>query len=200
MASGLFSLNKNPISMITCYLVYSKVKFLNFRSIEESMGRPLFVLFDNLVSFPDDDHRRQSFLLLLAEMHKTITHLGYHLLYFLKANSLKSEKDQDGRTSASLQTYKDLCKATGQKDFTGFILRDLQLCCENDPRLISWVVPDIYQAFPKQSMGNAELLQLILERLDSSQLHDLVCMVLQGSLEMFDNSSFSNILGKLFIF
>ena len=160
------------------------------------MGRPLFVLFDNLVQFPEDDHRRQCFLLLLAEMHKTLSQLGYHMLYFLKASNIKSEKEQEYRAAATFQPYKDLWKATGQKDFAGFIVRDLQLCCENDPRLLSWIVPDLYQAFQKQTMGNAELLQLILERLDSSQLHDLVCMVLQGALEMFDNSSFANILGK----
>ena len=56
--------------------------------------------------------------------------------------------------------------------------------------------PDVYKSFSKQTVGNAEVLQVVLERLDPNQLHDLVCMVLQGSLQMFDNNSFANILGK----
>lgn len=110
---------------------------------------------------------------------------------------MRREKEEQEEPCVSWQIYRDLCKASGQKDFTGFILKDLQICCEREPRLISWVVPDIYKTFPKQTIGNVELLQMVLERLDSSQLHDLVCMVLQGSLQMFDNNSFANILGKL---
>ena len=58
------------------------------------------------------------------------------------------------------------------------------------------MVPDLFQAFPKQTVGNADLIHLILQRLDSAQLHDLVCLVLQGSLQLFDNDSFAAILEK----
>ncbi|KAG7161495.1 Integrator complex subunit 3-like [Homarus americanus] len=165
------------------------------KSIQESLGRPLYVLFDNLITLPEDDRRRQPLLLLLVEMHKITLHVGYHFLYFLKASNIKTEKVQENN-ECSILTYRDLCKAAGQKDFSGFIIKDLRLCSEDDPRVLSWIIPDIYNSFPKQTRGNAELLQLVLERLDSSQLHDLVCMVLQGSLQMFDNSSFAAILEK----
>ncbi|KAK8749550.1 hypothetical protein OTU49_015426 [Cherax quadricarinatus] len=168
---------------------------ISAESIQESLGRPLYVLFDNLITLPEDDHRRQPLLLLLVEMHKITLHVGYHFLYFLKASNIKTEKVQENN-ECSFLTYRDLCKAAGQKDFAGFIIKDLRLCSEDDPRVLSWIIPDIYNSFPKQTRGNAELLQLVLERLDSSQLHDLVCMVLQGSLQMFDNSSFATILEK----
>lgn len=166
-----------------------------YRSIQESLGHPLYVLFDNLITLPEDDHRRQPILQLLVEMHKTTYQVGYHFLYFLKASNIKSDKVQENNES-SISTYRDLCKAAGLKDFAGFVIRDLRLLGEDDPRVLSWIIPDIYNNFAKQTRGNAELLQLVLERLDSSQLHDLVCMVLQGSLQMFDNSSFATILGK----
>lgn len=159
------------------------------------MGRPLYVLFDNLTTLPEDDRRRQPLLALLAEMHKVILQVGYHFLYFLKASNIKTEKVQENN-ECSIHTYRDLCKAAGLKDFSGFIIKDLRLLSEDDPRVLSWIIPDLYNSFPKQTRGNAELLQLVLERLDSSQLHDLVCMVLQGSLQMFDNSSFATILGE----
>lgn len=168
---------------------------ISAESIQESLGHPLYVLFDNLITLPEDDHRRQPILQLLVEMHKTTYQVGYHFLYFLKASNIKSDKVQENNES-SISTYRDLCKAAGLKDFAGFVIRDLRLLGEDDPRVLSWIIPDIYNSFAKQTRGNAELLQLVLERLDSSQLHDLVCMVLQGSLQMFDNSSFATILEK----
>jgi len=69
-------------------------------------------------------------------------------------------------------------------------------CSETSPRLLCWLLPHLYTSFAKQTTGNSELLQLVIGRLDAAQLHDLVCLVLQGSLVMFDNSSFPNILGE----
>ncbi|XP_066967974.1 integrator complex subunit 3 [Macrobrachium rosenbergii] len=164
-------------------------------SIQESLGRPLYVLFDNLITLPEDDHRRQPLLQLLVEMHKINNHVGYIFLYFLKASTIKADKE-DEKDDKTFLTYRDLCKASGLKDFAGFIIRDLTCCSENDSRVLSWIIPDIYNSFPKQTRGNTEILQIVIERLDSTQLHDLVCMVLQGSLQMFDNSAFANILEK----
>ncbi|KAK7077735.1 hypothetical protein SK128_026783 [Halocaridina rubra] len=164
-------------------------------SIQESLGRPLFVLFDNLITLPEDDHRRQPLLQLLVEMHKITSSVGYIFLYFLKASTIRAEKE-DEKDDKMFLTYRDLCKASGQKDFAGFIIRDLVCCSENDSRVLSWIIPDVYKSFPKQTRGSSDILQIVIERLDSTQLHDLVCMVLQGSLVMFDNGAFANILEK----
>ena len=99
--------------------------------------------------------------------------------------------------NSSFQVYRDLWKASNTKDLSGFIVRDLTVCCEEDPRVLCWLLPHLYQAFPKHTTGNPDLVHLVLQRLDANQLHDLVCLVLQGALTMFDNSSFANILGKL---
>ncbi|CAL4063471.1 unnamed protein product, partial [Meganyctiphanes norvegica] len=190
LAACLCHLFSHDLNIITSLLPLQ----VSPETIEESMGRPLCVLFDNLVTLPEDDHRRTPLLILLYEMRNISQQIGYHLLFFLKATSYRnSSEDQD---TSALLAYRDLSKATGNKDFVGFIIKDLKLCSEDDPRVLSWIIPDMYHSFPKQTCGNTDLLQLLLERLDSSQLHDLVCMVLQGSLVMFDNSSFANILEK----
>ncbi|XP_076035638.1 integrator complex subunit 3 isoform X2 [Oratosquilla oratoria] len=171
-------------------------KEVTSESLQESLGKPFYVILDSLVTLPEDDRRRQPLLQLLVEMHKINARVGYHLIYFLKASNIRTEKEKTQENETSMQTYRDLCRTAGQKDFAGFMIKDLQLCSEDDPRLLTWVMPDLYNSFPKQTQGSADLLQLILERLDSLQLHDLVCMVLQGSLQMFDNHSFANILEK----
>nr|CAD7452925.1 unnamed protein product [Timema tahoe] len=55
-----------------------------YRSIEDSIGRPLFVMFRNVVQMPDDS-RRLLLLNLLGEMATQRPQIGYLLLYFLKA-------------------------------------------------------------------------------------------------------------------
>ena len=95
-----------------------------------------------------------------------------------------------------VQVYKELFKASGCKDLSVFIVKDISVCSEDDPRLVCWLLPHLYHSFPKHTQGNAELLHLVLQRLDAAQLHDLMCLVLQGALVMFDNSSFANILGE----
>lgn len=55
------------------------------RSLEDSLGSPLFVIFRNLCQVPEEDPSRQPLLLLLSEMYQKQPKLGYNLLYFLKA-------------------------------------------------------------------------------------------------------------------
>jgi len=53
--------------------------------LEDSIGRPLFVMFRNLIQLPEDDPRRHPILSVLAEMLSHQPRVGYLLLYFLKA-------------------------------------------------------------------------------------------------------------------
>nr|CAD7258409.1 unnamed protein product [Timema shepardi] len=59
-------------------------KEMSDESIEDSIGRPLFVMFRNVVQMPDDS-RRLLLLNLLGEMATQRPQIGYLLLYFLKA-------------------------------------------------------------------------------------------------------------------
>lgn len=62
------------------------IKF--FSSLEDSIGKPLFVMFRNLTQFTEDDSRRLQLFSLLAEMRTHQTRIGYLLLYYLQVSSL----------------------------------------------------------------------------------------------------------------
>jgi hypothetical protein len=68
----------------TVYHICESV-LLTFRMLEDSIGRPLFVMFRNLIQLPEDDPRRHPILSVLAEMLSHQPRVGYLLLYFLKA-------------------------------------------------------------------------------------------------------------------
>nr|CAD7440037.1 unnamed protein product [Timema bartmani] len=154
-----------------------------YRSIEDSIGRPLFVMFRNVVQMPDDS-RRLLLLNLLGEMATQRPQIGYLLLYFLKACKLNEAK---------AQVYIDLAQSL-EKDLEKCLLADLKLCQEDDVELFCWLVPEVYTQFPQVAVGHAQLLSLVVSTVDASQLQCLVCHILQGRLVMFRADSFRALL------
>lgn len=67
-------------------------------SIEDSIGRPLFVLFRNLAELSEDDSRRLPLLTVLSEMYTQQPRLGYLLLYYLQA-SIQDDTDEGSKIS-----------------------------------------------------------------------------------------------------
>lgn len=63
-------------------------KLLFYSSLEDSIGKPIFVMFRSLTQFTEDDSRRLQLLSLLAEMRTHQTRIGYLLLYYLQVSSL----------------------------------------------------------------------------------------------------------------
>lgn len=61
-------------------------------SIEDSIGRPLFVLFRNLAELSEDDSRRLPLLTVLSEMYNHQPRIGYLLLYYLQASTHLQEE------------------------------------------------------------------------------------------------------------
>ncbi len=55
-------------------------------SIEDSIGKPLFVAFRALVEMSDSDPHRCHILQLLAELYALQPRVGYYLLYFMNAD------------------------------------------------------------------------------------------------------------------
>ncbi|XP_069697263.1 integrator complex subunit 3 isoform X2 [Periplaneta americana] len=157
---------------------------INDETLEDSIGRPLFVMFRNVVQLPEDDSRRHPIFSVLAEMSSHQPRVGYLLLYFLKACKLN-----DGKLSA----YSDFCQAL-DKEVESCLLSDLKLCQEDDVNLFCWLVPEIYMQFPSVAIGHAQLLHLVVSTVDASQLQDLVCHILQGRLIMFRVDSFRALL------
>ncbi|PSN45263.1 Integrator complex subunit 3 [Blattella germanica] len=157
---------------------------VNDETLEDSIGRPLFVMFRNVVQLPEDDPRRHPILSVLTEMSSHQPRVGYLLLYFLKACKLN-----DGKSSA----YSDFCQ-TLDKELESCLLSDLKLCQEDDVNLFCWLVPEVYIQFQSVAVGHAQLLHLVVSTVDASQLQDLVCHILQGRLVMFRSDSFRALL------
>ncbi|XP_060581601.1 integrator complex subunit 3-like, partial [Ruditapes philippinarum] len=154
-------------------------------SLEESIGTPLFVMLRFLSSTPEDSPSRIPLLQLLGEMYMKQPRIGYHLLYFLKVGKLNDEK---------MSTYKDFVKSLDGYSLESCLMADMKICQEDDVRLFTFLMPDIYTHFPNTCMGSAELLQLIVSSIDGSQLQDLICQILQGNLVMFRKESFLSVL------
>jgi len=55
-------------------------------SIEDSIGKPLFVAFRALVEMADSEPHRGQLLQLLAELYALQPRVGYYLLYFMNAD------------------------------------------------------------------------------------------------------------------
>lgn len=79
--------------------------------------------------------------------------------------------------------YKEFCE-TQEIELNECLLSDLQLCQEDDPSMFCWLVPAVYNQFPKIVMGNEQCLHLVVSTVDGSQLQEIICLILQGE---FDN-------------
>lgn len=159
-------------------------KDINDDSIEDSIGTPLFVMFRNLAAMATEDPSRQPLLQVLGDMYNKQAKIGYHLLYFLKVCKGNDDK---------MSTYKDFCQSL-DKDAESCLMQDLKLCQEDDVRLFTFLLPDIYTQFPTSAVGNSSLLYMIVSSIDGTQLQDLICHILQGHLILFRKDSFLSVL------
>ncbi|RWS28789.1 integrator complex subunit 3-like protein [Leptotrombidium deliense] len=164
--------------------VFPDTSPLDDEAFEESIGTPLFVMFRNLCQTPEEDPNRVPILNILSEMALHRKSIGYLLLYFMKVS-----KSQDSRMSA----YREYAKGVG-KDLSTAILSDMRVCQEEDVKTLCFLVPDIYTYFNSIVINNAEFLNLIVSCIDSTQLQDLICHILQGNMSMFKKDTFLSIL------
>ncbi|KAK3097008.1 hypothetical protein FSP39_005554 [Pinctada imbricata] len=180
-----------PLSACLCQILSTQFnnnlfpQELDEESLEESVGSPLYVMFRFLTTIPEEDPNRIPILTLLGEMYTRQARIGYHLLYFIKVGKVNDEK---------MNTYRDFCKSLDNKDLESCLISDLKLCQEDDVRLFTFLVPDIYTNFSNIAIGNAELLQMIVSAIDGTQLQELICQILQGHLIMFRKDSFLSVL------
>lgn len=70
----------------------------------------------------------------------------------------------------------------------------LQLCHEDNIFMLCYLVPDVYTGFQNVALGNAQLLHLVVSTVDSCQLQDLICQIMQGHLKMLKKESFTSLL------
>lgn len=60
--------------------------------------------------------------------------------------------------------------------------------------MLCYLVPDVYTGFQNVALGNVQLLHLVVSTVDSCQLQDLVCQIMQGHLKMLKKESFTTLL------
>jgi integrator complex subunit 3 len=154
--------------------------------LEDSIGTPLFVMFRNLCQTAEEDPNRHPLLNLLAEMGANNSRIGYLLLYYLKAS-----KSLDNRMSS----YREYVRTLG-RDTIGCLLSDLKACQNDDVNMFCYLIPEVYTHFANITIGNCDLLNLIVSCIDSTQLQDLVSHILNGTLKMFRKDSLLSILSE----
>lgn len=158
---------------------------LNDDALEDSIGKPLFVMFRSLTQFTEDDSRRLQLLSLLAEMRTHQTRIGYLLLYYLQVSSLiNNNADRKTNNGIKSHVYKEFCE-TQEVELNECLLSDLQLCQEDDASMFCWLIPAVYNQFSKIVVGNEDFLHLVVSTTDGSQIQEIICLILQGKLNMF---------------
>ncbi|XP_014244621.1 integrator complex subunit 3 [Cimex lectularius] len=160
-------------------------------TLEDSIGKPLFVLLRNLVELAECDHRRNPICSLLVEIHVFQPRVGYLLMYYINASSAADETENS--RNDKMQGYREFCEQLDKK-LEDCIYDDLKLCQEDDVQLLCWLAPSVYNEFPNIAIGHANLLHLIVSSVDARQLQELVCRIVQGSLVMLQDDILQHIL------
>ena len=61
----------------------------------------------------------------------------------------------------------------------------LQLCHLDDPVLFGHLVPFVYAKFPSEAMSSADLMKLLGDSLDGSQVADIVGEIIEENISLF---------------
>ncbi|XP_059206602.1 integrator complex subunit 3 isoform X1 [Centropristis striata] len=154
-------------------------------SLEESVSKPVCLVFRNLVTMQEDNSGFSVLLDMLAEFYQKQPKIGYHLLYYLKASKAANGK---------MMLYESFAQATALGDLHTCLMMDMKACQEDDVRLLCYLTPSIYSEFPDETLRSGELLNMIVAVIDSTQLQELMCHVMMGTLVMFRKDSVLNIL------
>ncbi|XP_041665808.1 integrator complex subunit 3 isoform X1 [Cheilinus undulatus] len=154
-------------------------------SLEDSVCRPVCLIFRNLVTMQEDNSGFSVLLDMLAEFYQKQPKIGYHLLYYLKASKAANGK---------MMLYESFAQATALGDLHTCLMMDMKACQEDDVRLLCYLTPSIYTEFPDETLRSGELLNMIVAVIDSTQLQELMCHVMMGNLVMFRKDSVLNIL------
>ncbi|XP_053190786.1 integrator complex subunit 3 [Scomber japonicus] len=157
-------------------------------SLEESVCKPVCLVFRNLVTMQEDNSGFSVLLDMLAELYQKQPKIGYHLLYYLKASKAANGK---------MMLYESFAQATALGDLHTCLMMDMKACQEDDVRLLCYLTPSIYSEFPDETLRSGELLNMIVAVIDSTQLQELMCHVMMGTLVMFRKDSVLNILKGL---
>ncbi|KAM5126505.1 integrator complex subunit 3-like, partial [Mantella aurantiaca] len=130
-------------------------------SLEESVGKPLYLIFRNLIQMQEDSNGFSLLLDMLSELYQKQPKIGYHLLYYLKASKAAAGK---------MNLYESFAQATQLGDLHTCLMMDMKACQEDDVRLLCYLTPSIYSEFPDETLRSGELLNMIVAVIDSAQV------------------------------
>lgn len=158
-------------------------------AFEESIGIPIFVMMRYIAESPEEDQNRDILMNIFTEMYSLRSCLGYLLLYFLKVNKPNDSKRQ---------SYREFVREM-DSDLSASLIKDLRLALEHDLNLFCFLLPDVFSNFSSIASGNIELLHMIVANIDSTQLQELICHVVQGNFRMFKRDSLISVLSKWYV-
>ncbi|KAI8512582.1 Integrator complex subunit 3 [Branchiostoma belcheri] len=141
---------------------------------------------ENLCQMSEDSYPSVEILYtLMDKLYQRQPRLGYHLLYYLSVSKVTEDK---------ARVYEDFSDHTQLRDLETCLMMDIKECQDNDISLLCYLVPFVYTQFPNVSVGNTELLNLIVAVIDPAQLQELVFQVMLGNLTTFRKESVANVL------
>jgi len=146
-------------------------------AIEDSISRPLFVLFRCFAEMVDDESPgRVPVTDLLVELHRRQPKTGYLLLYFLPATRASESK---------YDSYRELCQSRDlQLDHC--LLQDLKQCVDDDQvPVLCFMAGDLFHKFSDECRNNSDLIHLYVSNIDADQLYYLLVQCLQTQLVIF---------------
>lgn len=168
---------------------------------EAAISTPIFSMFTYLTGTGSEGEARKKLVLeTFKEIRnqKTLTYVGYYLLFYLK---VCFEKDRQAQSDVAKkrnvkfksELYREYCSNLEMK-ITECLAVDFERCQECDANVLVWLIPDVYREFKDQAQNHIRLLHAIVASLDSTQLQRLVCLTLQGTLMMFKSDEFTTML------
>merc|ERR1719508_535421 len=154
-------------------------------SVQLCRAQPVFSLFQCL-----SDPRRGPVMELLANLQFLQPKVGYCLIFYLIASS-ETEVSSDDKTSI----YTEFCQSLGTDcSLAACLVRDLTQCQNDDVDLFLYLVPPLFDLLPHSTLGNVDLLYLIVSCVDGSQILSLVSQIVSQKLTLLHGDTCQSIL------
>ncbi|PIK62170.1 putative integrator complex subunit 3-like [Apostichopus japonicus] len=156
-------------------------------SMEDTLGKPLFVIYRNLSQGNEEGTCPIQLLTLVCVLYEKHTNIGYSLLFYLHGSSMLREGNK-------LHVYEEVCKNTDSGDLISCLVKDFRACQEEDVNLLCYLVPPVYTQFAEITIPNTDLLQSIVSCIDSAQLQTLICRIMQGDVQIYKKETLAKVV------
>lgn len=168
------------------------------QKLEQSINYPIYGIYKILNQHEEKDKKCSVMTKILTHCHSRWPSMGFLLLYYLKVNSrLGSLKNLKVPITFRSGVYKLFYQWINNKTFQKIdvcLERDLQLMEQYSINVFLWLLADIYREFEKDVINNSEILKIVLGCIDARNLHDLICDITQGKLNMFKNDGVIDVI------